>query len=420
MRIAFGIVSLFPGGGLQRDCLEIAKLVARRGHDVVIYAERASADVQTGGIPVVTLPNSAGTNHGRQQKFAADFLKAAQAECDLTVGFNKLTGLDVLYCADPSTKDRLRREPYLKLLPRYRAFAGIEQDSFAPEHKTKTILLSQNQLLEYWNAWHTEPQRMYLLPPTLSAARRKPEYRTNGTRQTMRAAFGLSDRDWAWLTVGVQPKTKGTDRVIQALAAFPEARLLIAGLKDSDPAAQKTIGLAKSLGVAERVTWLGHREDMPQVMAATDLLLHPSRYDTTGTVILEALVNGLPVVATAVCGYAAHITTARAGAVIAEPFEQRAFVEAIRTARDPATAAAWSKAAIEYGQRPGLSEGRQCAAQIILAAAHDKHPALAEVAGVGLVPSDGEFQFDISTLQPAQDSDWEEYFAVGAPRTAPD
>ena len=71
-----------------------------------------------------------------------------------------------------------------------------------------------------------------------------------------------------------------------------------------------------------------------------------------------------------------------------------------------------------YGQRSGLSEGRQCAAQIILAAAHDKHPALVDAAGVGLVPSGDEFAFDISTLQPAQDSDWTDYFAAGAPRTA--
>jgi UDP-glucose:(heptosyl)LPS alpha-1,3-glucosyltransferase len=419
MRIAFGIVSLFPGGGLQRDCLEIAKLVASRGHDVVVHAERVSGEVQTDGIPIVTLPNSAKTNHRRQYEFALDFQKEAGAHFDLTVGFNKLLGLDVLYCADPSMHDRLRKQPYLKLLPRYRTYASIEQDSFGPKHATKTILLSQSQLLEYWSAWRTESQRMYLLPPTLSSARRKPEYRTNGTRQAMRAALGLADRDWAWMTVGVQPKTKGTDRVIQALAEHPDARLLIAGLNETDKAAQQTAALAQRLGVASRVKWLGHREDVAQVMSAADLLLHPSRYDTTGTVILEAVVNGLPVIATAVCGYSTHVSAASAGAVIPEPFDQRAFSAAIRMAKDIAVGAAWSNAGMAYGQRAGLSEGRLCAAQIILAAAHDKHPALADVAGVGLVPSDEAFQFDISTLQPAQDSDWIEYFAA-APRTAAD
>jgi UDP-glucose:(heptosyl)LPS alpha-1,3-glucosyltransferase len=418
MRIAFGIVSLFPGGGLQRDCLEIAKLVGNRGHDVTIFAERVSGDVASDGVPIVTLPNGATTNHGRQYEFAVDFLREATAQCDLIVGFNKLLGLDVLYCADASMHDRLHKQPYLKLLPRYRTYANIEKDSFGPSRKTKAILLSQGQLLEYWTAWQTEPHRMYLLPPTLSAARRHPEYRVDGTRQRMRATLGVADDGWVWLTVGVQPQTKGTDRVLRALAEFPDARLLIAGLKETDTAAQKTIALAGSLGVASRVTWLGHREDMPQIMAASDLLLHPSRYDTTGTVILEALVNGLPVIATAECGYAGHVNAARAGVVIARPFDQGRLVAAIAKARDADTVASWSRAGAEYGQRSGLSEGRQCAAQIIMAAAYDKHPALTD-AGVGLVPSEDEFAFDISTLQPAQDSDWDDYFAVGAPPTAP-
>ena len=97
--------------------------------------------------------------------------------------------------------------------------------------------------------------------------------------------------------------------------------------------------------------------------------------------ILEGVVNGLPVIATADCGYASHVNAAKAGVVIPEPFDQRVFDAAIRGARDPAVGAAWSKAGREYGQRSGLSEGRWCAAQIILAAAQDKHPALADVAG---------------------------------------
>src|SRR5262245_11332284 len=106
MRIAFGIVNLFPGGGLQRDCLEIAKLLGNRGHDITIYAERVSGDIDAGGIPIMRLPNSARTNHRRQHEFALDFRREAAARCDVTVGFNKLFGLDVLYCADASMHEQ--------------------------------------------------------------------------------------------------------------------------------------------------------------------------------------------------------------------------------------------------------------------------------------------------------------------------
>ena len=242
----------FPAAGFSAIASKSRSWSRSRGHDVTIYAERVSGDVQTDGIPVVTLANGARTNHGRQYDFAVDFQREANAQCDLTVGFNKLLGLDVLYCADPSMYDRLRKQPYLNLLPRYRTFANIEQDSFSPKHKTKTILLSQSQLLEYWSAWRTESQRMYLLPPTLSAARRKPEYRTDGTRQKMRAALGLADGTWVWLTVGVQPKTKGTDRVVRALAEFPDARLLIAGLERRPTRPRSTVARWRAISASRR------------------------------------------------------------------------------------------------------------------------------------------------------------------------
>jgi UDP-glucose:(heptosyl)LPS alpha-1,3-glucosyltransferase len=403
MRIAFAIGTLFPSGGLQRDCVEIAKIVRSRGHDVTVFTERVTGDVALDDIPVVTLPNGASSNHRRQERFGSDYHQAA-AGFDLRVGFNKLPGLDVLYCADPSMRARLRRQPYLRLLSRYRVYDRLEAQAFAPVRTTRIILLSQNQVIEFWNAWRTEPQRTYLLPPTLSDARRRPEYRSDGTRQSMRASLGLAEMSWTWLTSGVQPHTKGTDRVVAALGQFPDAQLLIAGLHETDSAAQPVVTLAQKTGVASRVKWLGHREDMPQVMAAADLLLHPSRYDTTGTVILEGLVNGLPVIATQVCGYASHVMAAGAGAVIDEPFSAEAFAAAIAQARERATA--WSSAGISYGKRDGLTSGRACAAEIILAGARSETAAPLQSPAC-----------DMSALHPAVGTGWDDYFrAIGSTR----
>jgi UDP-glucose:(heptosyl)LPS alpha-1,3-glucosyltransferase len=187
MRIAFAIVSLFPSGGLQRDCIEIAKLVKRQGHDVVIYACRLHDHSVADDIPVLLLQNGAVTNHGRQYQFALDFLKEAASRHDLIVGFDKLLGLDVLYCADASMAHRVLRAPLLRILPRYRTYINIERNSFAPGSKTKMILLSANQIREYRSAWQTESNRMILVPPTLSPERRQPVCRDNGIRQTLRS-----------------------------------------------------------------------------------------------------------------------------------------------------------------------------------------------------------------------------------------
>jgi UDP-glucose:(heptosyl)LPS alpha-1,3-glucosyltransferase len=347
MRIAFAIVSLFPGGGLQRDCIEIAKLVRDQGHDVVIYTCRLHDHTLADDIPILLLQNGAFTNHNRQYQFALDFLKEASGQYDLIVGFDKLLKLDVLYCADPSMAYRVLKQPLLRMFGRYRRYTDIERQSFAPGSKTKMILLSQNQVGEYRSAWGTESSRVILVPPTLELARRQPDCRTNGTRHALRSTLGLTDDDWVWLSIGVQPITKGTDRAINALTRFPNAKLLIAGLNETTPISVKLAKRTRQLGVADRVKWLGHREDISHLMAAADLLAHPARYDTTGTVILEAIVNGLPVITTAACGYARHVDSAGAGIVVREPFEFRLFLSALAQARDPSISRAWSEAGAE-------------------------------------------------------------------------
>jgi UDP-glucose:(heptosyl)LPS alpha-1,3-glucosyltransferase len=139
------------------------------------------------------------------------------------------------------------------------------------------------------------------------------------------------------------------------------------------------------MGLAARVSFLGHREDIPDLMAAADLLVHPARHDTTGTVILEAVVNGLPVVTTAACGYARHVAEAGAGVVIAEPFRMKALTAALRMAEDAALRSRWSAAAEQYSVQPSLYEGRTRAAEIIMTAATERTRAPAAQRMVGFV-----------------------------------
>jgi UDP-glucose:(heptosyl)LPS alpha-1,3-glucosyltransferase len=371
MHFAFAIVSMFPGGGLQRDCVEIARRIRKLGHEVTIFTSRKFGDRYAEDLPLRILTVKSYTNHHRQRAFSDEFHKAAAHKFDFLVGFDKLSGLDILYCSDRSMQARATRNPVLHLLPRYWEYVGLEQECFAPTRQTKILLLSDTQYAEYWKCWTTEPARMTVLPPTLTLARRKPEYRNDGTRARCRAELGLKAEDWVWIAVGVQPRTKGIDRTIWAMRHFPDARLIIAGLDEHDARSATIRRLAHWLGVAHRIHWLGHREDVPVLMAAADLFVHPARYDTTGTVILEAVVNGLPVITTSACGYATHVSNAQAGMVIHEPFRQSSFIAALRAARDPAATGRWSKAGGDYGERNALYEGTNRATDLIVAGALD-------------------------------------------------
>jgi UDP-glucose:(heptosyl)LPS alpha-1,3-glucosyltransferase len=176
-----------------------------------------------------------------------------------------------------------------------------------------------------------------------------------------------------WIAIGVQPHTKGFDRTVRALREFPSAKLLVVGLLQASTRAAAALAMrAKRLGLAHRISFLGHREDIPDLMAAADLLVHPARHDTTGTVILEAVVNGLPVVTTSNCGYAEHVIAAQSGIVIREPFNAAAFAAALSAAEDAARCGQWSASAERYGAQYFLYDGRRRAAEIIVGVAAER------------------------------------------------
>lgn len=92
---------------------------------------------------------------------------------------------------------------------------------------------------------------------------------------------------------------KGQRYAIEALAAlrpsYPKLRLAFAG-SGADQAILHA--LAKRLGVAEQVLFLGNRDDVPDLLAAADLYLQPSIKEGFGIAFLEALASGLPCIGT--------------------------------------------------------------------------------------------------------------------------
>jgi UDP-glucose:(heptosyl)LPS alpha-1,3-glucosyltransferase len=374
MRIAFAIMKLFPGGGLQRDCVEIARLVRQRGHEAVVFTSHKDASDFADDLAVVILPVHQSTKHGMQKEFASAFnLAAPQRNFDLRVGFDKLTHLDLLYCADPSIYHRMLKRRSLFLLPRYRTYLALERATFGPTGSTEVLMLSHRQMNEYWNSWLAAPERLTVLPPTMSRARRRPEFRNGAVRAAMRERLGLAPHDWVWIAIGVQPHTKGLDRTIRAMRDFPAAKLLVVGITEISARVSKSvIAQARSYALMDRITWVGHQEDIPKMMAAADLLVHPARRDTTGTVILEAVVNGVPAIATSVCGYAQHVDAAQAGIVINEPFGFNAFRAALTAAQDAGRRARWSAAGEKYGAQSFLYEGHARAADLMLTAAAER------------------------------------------------
>ncbi len=118
-------------------------------------------------------------------------------------------------------------------------------------------------------------------------------------RRTVRERLGVAQDAEVVVTVGRQEYQKAHTHLIEAFALVaanrPDARLLIAGREGH--ATAEIDALIERLGVGDIVTMLGHRDDVPDVMAASDLFVFPSLYEGLGGALIEAIGLGLPVVA---------------------------------------------------------------------------------------------------------------------------
>ena len=364
MKIALGIVQLFPEGGLQRDCVRLARILVARGHDVTIFTTLMRGPLRLPACKTVVEPVHAYTNHGIDTQFAKRFSALTARGFDRVIGFNKLTNLQFLYCADPSVHDR-GRNLLQRLLPRHRGQTTLERDSFGPLQTTHILALTATSAENYRRAWGTQESRLAVIDPSIDPARQRPDLRIDARRAAIRAELGIPRNRRVWSWVGAQAHTKGLDRVLRALESEPGTMLLVAGIAPDAKEAVQALRFIKRKALTDRVRFLGFREDIAELMAAADVLVHPSRLDVTGQVILEAVVNGLPSVVTSVCGFAEHVRAAGSGIVLPEPFTQSAFEAALKRLRDPTLAVQMSAAGIEYGRKNEPVTGLEQAADII-------------------------------------------------------
>ncbi|MBI2164536.1 MAG: glycosyltransferase, partial [candidate division NC10 bacterium] len=97
---------------------------------------------------------------------------------------------------------------------------------------------------------------------------------------------------------------------------------------------------ARALGLADRIAFAGFREDIPSVLAGTDLVVLPSLNEGMGRVLVMAMVLGKPIVATRVGGVAELLGDGEAG-VLVPARDPAALAEAIS---EPPDRAAWPEA----------------------------------------------------------------------------
>ena len=121
-----------------------------------------------------------------------------------------------------------------------------------------------------------------------------------------RVSLGWDDRPWVVFVGAMGDARKGFDTLYEAWKincreATWDANLAVVGRGSAVEAWQAR---AKADGLADRVRFLGFRTDVPPILAAADLMVHPARYEAYGLGVQEALCRGLPVMVSAGAGIA--------------------------------------------------------------------------------------------------------------------
>jgi glycosyltransferase involved in cell wall biosynthesis/2-polyprenyl-3-methyl-5-hydroxy-6-metoxy-1,4-benzoquinol methylase len=302
----------FTQGGMEQVVIDLARCLRGENFDVslLILGEQGkdAARVQQAGIPVLRLPRENRDAHYRR------LLK--QRQIDIVNAHYSLYGAPIAAAL---------RIPFVQTI--HNAYVFLSREGVtayrANDRFTSAYACVSQMAAHYADAKLALPVSKMILAPNGIDISRLDAAIVEGARQSLRRELGLTADNFVFLNVGSHQPIKCQAALVDAFAEvareFPQARLALVGrtlIPDYFARVQQTIARH---GLEDRVLVTGHRADAARFYAAADAFVLPSLSEGWSLAMAEAIVAGLPVVATSV-GSAPDLLPQIGGRLIRPPF----------------------------------------------------------------------------------------------------
>jgi glycosyltransferase involved in cell wall biosynthesis len=305
-------------GGMERVLGELVLGLSERGHHVVVVARTCE------------LPPSAGFEFHRVRGPRRPFLLAypwfmmagSLALRRRRRGVVQATGAIVLgrvdivavhYCHQVGPANASRDTPLFRLQVRLASImkrAG-ERLGFHRSNAAAFVCVSDGVAEEVRSYFPELAERVLTIHNGVDTRAFAPGERREHAA-ALRASLRIPDDALVAAFVGSEWERKGLEPAIRALALAPEWTLVVAG----DGERSRYQALADSLGVGDRVRWLGVMADVQPVYQLADAFVLPTSYETFSLVTFEAAASGLAILAAPVSGVRELIDDGRNGYLI--------------------------------------------------------------------------------------------------------
>lgn len=311
-------------GGAERSIAELLPRLRERGIEPIVATfldrrEGVGASV-SGHTEVITIPGDAMPARIRGlrrliRERSPDLLHTSIFEADVAGRLAGIGGPPVLTSLVNTSYDAIRSEDSGVRPGRLRAARII--DAVTARHLTSHFhAITEAVAMHAHEHLSIATDRITVIP------RGRDPHRLGRAgaerRREARAGLGLADSVPVILNVGRQEFQKGQTDLLDAVALLreriPDLVCLIAGRRGnrSDVLCERV----ERLGLGRSVRFLGHRDDVPELLAAADVFAFPSRYEGLGGAVLEAMALEVPVVASDVRALREVLDDGRAGLLV--------------------------------------------------------------------------------------------------------